>query len=365
MRIGIIRLTSLGDVVHTLPVAAAIRAQEPAARIVWIVEEREQVLLRDNPAVDEIVLAPLRRWSSALRRGQLAATLAAIHRFRRLVGALDLDVVLDVQGWTHKTSPIVRFTRAPRRIGFSGAYARQRSSTWFTTIQVTPPAEAVHIVDQNLALLGPLGIRVARAAFPLPRFPEADAAVARWRADQRIGEKPLIVLLPSTRGPRKLWPTPSYATLASRIARTVDDSIVLAGGPNERPLFEEIAATARVPGLLMYAPERIGDLHGLLRQARLVVGNDTGPLHLAAAAGVPAIGLFGPTRGDRNGPYGPRSSYIQSPSLQMSDIAVDQVLEAVQQRVGRLSETGREQAGSAAGDRHGDGALARAQWVRP
>ena len=112
MRIAIVRLTSLGDVVHTLPVAAAIRRQRPADRIIWVVEEHEQVLLQGNPAVDEVVVAPLRRWKDQLTAGKVARAAREIGRLSARLRALRIDVTLDVQGWAHKTSPIVAMTRA-------------------------------------------------------------------------------------------------------------------------------------------------------------------------------------------------------------------------------------------------------------
>jgi heptosyltransferase-1 len=240
-----------------------------------------------------------------------------------------------VQGWTHKTSPIVALTRAPMRIGFSRTHARRPWSTLFTTHHVTPPPAAAHVVDQNLALLEPLGITAVAARFVLPEWPEADQRVDEWIAAQGTGTGRPIVLLPSTRGRRKLWPAPAYAALAKRLASTTGCTLVLAGSPLERPLLDEIRVRSEVANALAYTPEPIPDLDRFLARAALVVGNDTGPLHLAAAAGVPTIGLFGPTRGARNGPYGALGSYIQSPSKRMEDIPVDTVFDAATRLLGR------------------------------
>jgi lipopolysaccharide heptosyltransferase I len=320
-------LTSLGDVIHTLPVAAAIRDHRPDATIAWIVEEHEQVLLRGNPIVDEIVVVPLRRWRRRAWAGRFAAIVREMREVKARLRALQADVTIDVQGWTHKTSPIVALTRAPVRIGFDRAHARHPWSTWFTTHHVTPPPEAAHVVDQNLALLRPLGI-AAGARFVLPDWPDAERRVEEWMAAQGNGAAAPIVLLPSTRGRRRFWPAASYAQLARRLAEATRATLVAAGGPWERPLLDEIQERAGAARLLVYTPEPVSELARFLRRARLVVGNDTGPLHLAAMAGVPAIGLFGPTRGARTGPYGPACSYVQSPSKRMSDITVDSVFAA-------------------------------------
>jgi lipopolysaccharide heptosyltransferase I len=326
-RIAIVKLTSLGDVIHTLPLAAAIHDHRPGACVIWIVEEREQVLLRDNPVVDEIVVMPLRRWRRWALGGRIVRVVREIGEVKARLRALEVDVTIDVQGWTHKTSPIVALTRAPMRIGFGRTHARRPWSTLFTTVHVTPPPEAAHVVDQNLALLQPLGIAAA-ARFVLPEWPDAERRVEEWMAAQGCGPGAPIVLLPSTRGRRKFWPARAYAALAQRLASATGAMLVLAGSPGERRLLDEIQGRAAGAALRSYAPEPVTDLARFLRRAALVIGNDTGPLHLAAMAGVPAIGLFGPTRGARNGPYGPSGTYIQSPTKRMSDISVDSVFAA-------------------------------------
>jgi lipopolysaccharide heptosyltransferase I len=332
-RIGIIRLTSLGDVIHTLPVAAAIRDGDPAAKIVWFAEEREQIFLRGNPAVDEVVTVPLRRWRRQLASPSgLRRTVRELREFLRRLRSDPIDVAIDVQGWPHKTSPIVRATRAPIRVGFDRHNARHPLATLFTTHRVTPPAEAAHVVEKNLALLGPIGLgSVGTPRFPLPSFPDADARAAAWLADARFARDggpaaQLVALLPSTRGRAKLWPASSYRELARRLLADPAVVVLILGGPGEEPLLEEVRAGLPESRAVVCAPGPIPELAGVIRRTHLAIGNDTGPLHVAAATGVPSLGLFGPTRGARNGPYGAHCAYIQSPTGRMSDITVDEVV---------------------------------------
>src|SRR5207249_288111 len=138
---------------------------------------------------------------------------------RRLRGA-GVDVTLDVQGWSYKTTPFSLMTRAPRRIGFAWSHARDPLSALFTTEWVTPDPDARHIVDMNLSLLRPLGITKVRPEFPLPRFEEAQAVVdgqLRSRGIEPGAE--FAVLLPSTRGPAKKWPSASFSELAATLVR--------------------------------------------------------------------------------------------------------------------------------------------------
>jgi lipopolysaccharide heptosyltransferase I len=327
MRVAVVRLTSLGDVVHTLPVAAALRRYRPDDQIVWIVEEHEQQLLLGNPCVDHALVAPLRRWRRQFSSGRVRGVLREIRAFQTALRSFRVDAALDVQGWGHKTSPIVRLTRAPTRIGFSRPYARDALSPLFTTIQVTPPPEALHVVDQNLALLEPLGIESPAAEFVLPPWPDAGQRVNEWMGEHRLQPRAFVALLPSTRGRKKLWPAPRYGQVARALAAVTGLPIVVAGGPSDGSLLTDVASMA--PGVFVYAPEAISDLAVLLGRSRAVVGNDTGPLHLAAAANVPTLGLFGPTSGVRNGPYGPTGRFIQSRTARMGDISSAEVIETV------------------------------------
>lgn len=325
MRVAVVRLTSLGDVVHTLPVAAALRRYRPDDEIVWIVEEREQQLLLRNPCIDRVLVAPLRRWRRLCASGRIRGALSEIAAFRTTLRSLRLDAALDVQGWGHKTSPIIALTRAPIRIGFSRTHARDVLSPFFTTIHVTPPPQAAHVVDQNLALLTPLGIESPPAEFVLPAWPDAAERVSAWMTAHRLQPHAFVALLPSTRGSKKLWPASGYAELARSLTAATGLPVVVAGGPGDAQVLTAVSNLAM--GVLVYAPEAISDLALFLARARVVIGNDTGPLHLAAAANVPTLGLFGPTSGARNGPYGPVGHFIQSGTTRMADILVADVLQ--------------------------------------
>jgi heptosyltransferase-1 len=331
--VAIVRFTSLGDVIHTLPLAAAIRRHRPDVRIIWLVEEREQILLRDNPVVDEIVVVPLRRCRRGLttpsgwrRAGAELRAIASRLREARI------DVALDVQGWFHKTSPFLLLTRAPVRIGFSRSHARDAFSPLATNRHVTPPSDARHIVDQNRCLLEPLGIVPAEAPeFPLPAFGGGDARAEAWLADRGLATGVrLVAMLPSTRGAAKHWPAESFREIGRRL---LDDSryrLLVLGGPGEEPLLEYVRQGLPADRAYVCSPGPIPELVGVIRRTQLAIGNDTGPLHFAAASGVPSLGLFGPTQGVRNGPYGERGAHLQSPTGKMADLSVAAVWARVQ-----------------------------------
>ena len=327
MRVAIVRLTSLGDVVHTLPVAAAIRQHDPGAYVVWIVEEREQALLRDNPVVDEVVVGPTRRWRQELRTP--AGSLRVLREWRAVrdrLRALGLDVALDAQGLLKSTIFTV-LTRAPVRVGFRWSHAREPLASLFFTHHVTPPGPAIHMVEKNLSLLAPLGIPVREVAFPMPPFPDADArAAALLRAHDVGPQHRLVALLPGTRQAVKQWPLASFRRLAERLAALPGVRVLVLAAASEEPALQAVVPGAN-GGAVFRATGAAPDFVAVLRRAALAVGNDSGSVHLSAALGVRTVGLYGPTQTQINGPYGPRVRALQSPTPSMADITVDTVFD--------------------------------------
>jgi len=300
-RIALVKLSSLGDVIHALPVAATLRAARPDARLTWIVERREAALLRGHPALDEVTVADTRGWRRARRPAALRAALADAAALRRRLAAARFDVALDLQGLI-KSGLLTAATRAPLRVGFAAGWGREPLSALFTNRRVMPSAAARHVVEQYLALLAPLGITERRLEFALPVAPAAETAMDEWLA--AVGLKPpcrLVVLNPGAGRPDKRWPVGHFADLARRLVQDADAHAVVTWGPGEEADARAIAAAS--PATLA-PPTDLQALPALLRRASVMVAADTGPLHMAAALGTRCVGLYGPTSAMRNGPYG-------------------------------------------------------------
>jgi heptosyltransferase-1 len=245
------------------------------------------------------------------------------HRLRSLA----LDVAIDVQGLL-KSTIFTLLTGAPVRVGFGWRRAREPLTSLFTTHRVTPPADPVHMVEKNLSLLGPLGIPVREIAFPLPLLPAAEEKAEALLQQSRVTPRDRIVaLIPVTRRPAKQWSPQCFVELAKRLGQEAGVHVLLLVGPGEEGLLHLIADG--LDGRSIPIPTgSIPELVAFLRRADLAVGNDTGPLHIAAAAGVPTIGLYGPTMPEVNGPYGSQVRTIRSPTKRMEDIPVDAVFQA-------------------------------------
>lgn len=327
MNIAIVKLSSLGDVVHALPVAATLRAAFPAARLTWVVEQRESAILRGHPALDAVVSVDTRAWRRARGARGLAAAARAIAALRRRLRAGCFDVALDVQGLI-KSGVICALTGAPRRLGFARARCREPLSTLFTTERVLPPPGTRHVVDQYLALLAPLGAPPVRE-FRLPADAAAEAAVDDFFA--AAGLKPrdrLVVLNAGAARADKRWPADRFAALAARLAGA-GARVLVVWGPSEEPAARTIAAAIPRGGGTLAPPTDLYGLIAVLRRASVVVAADTGPLHLAAALGTPCVGLYGPTAAARNGPYGEGHRALQAPDGRLASLGVERVLAAV------------------------------------
>lgn len=328
--IALVKLSSLGDVVHALPVAEALAAAFPRARLAWLVERREAALLRDHPALDEVIDVDTRAWRSARTPGQIAEVVRGLAALRRRLRAARFDVAIDLQGLV-KSGAVAAATGAPLRIGFAAGRSRERLSALFTNRHVAPPPEARHVVDQYLSLLAPLGVTVRPGA---ARFRLPTRAAAESRIDDffvGVGLKPrhrVVVLNPGAGRANKRWPVTRFRALAERLCHETGAHVLVLWGPSERDAARAIAEIPP-PRPALAPPTDLDELLSVARRASVMVAGDTGPLHLAAAVGTACVGLYGPTSAARNGPYGAGHRTLQAADGKMASIDVPAVLDAV------------------------------------
>ena len=328
-RIAIIKLSSLGDVLHALPVAHALRRALPSAHLTWVVEAREYAILRDHPDLDAVVPVDTRLWRRLIWRPAGARqVLGKVGRLRERIRRASFDVAIDLQGLL-KSGLLTAYTGAPLRIGFSAGRCRERWNALFTNRHVTPPVSARHVVEQYLALLAPLGIEPGPAKFhvPVPAASERRIEELLVKEGVKPGDR-LVAINPGAGHPKKRWSVARFGTLAERLATEAGARLLLLWGPDEAHMAREISLALPGHSALLAPPTDLGELAALLKRCRLMIANDTGPLHLAAALGTPSLGLYGPTLAERNGPYGARCRGLQSPDGTMAGLEVAGVFEA-------------------------------------
>jgi lipopolysaccharide heptosyltransferase I len=321
LKVALVKLSSIGDVTHALPVAVALKRHAAATRLVWVAEAREASLLAGHPDIDDVIVADTRGWRR--ERPGVAAMREALGVARRLRREA-FDVALDLQGLM-KSAMLTALTRAPRRIGFAAGWSREWPSALLMNERVRPPASARHVVDQYLALARPLGVAATPVEFRMPADPAADGRAEEFLAGAGIKTHDRLVLVnPGAGRPDKRWPVERLRDLARRLADETAARVVVLWGPGEEQDARAIAGAAAI----LAPPTTLRDLVALARRARLLVAGDTGPLHLAAAVGTPCLGLYGPTSGVRNGPYGAGHRVLQSSDGRVASLAVPAALAA-------------------------------------
>jgi lipopolysaccharide heptosyltransferase I len=299
-QILVVRLSSIGDIVHALPAVAALGQHWPNAEISWAIEDRYAELLQDNPFVQRVIALDTLGWrkrrnfSGAGR--EIARALGDLRRQRP-------DIAIDFQGLV-KSAAIGRLSRAPRRIGFAGPWVRESLAGLFYTEGLTAEGRR-HVVEENLTLVEHLGVPpVARGCwqFPLPRSTAVETQVDTRLA--ALGVQEFLVINPGGGWMNKRWGPEQYAGLIREFGRRHHYDVLVTGSAAEEAMIGSILKTAQSPRSVHF-PSTLMEFIALARRARLLVGGDTGPLHLAAAVGTPIVAIYGPTNPERNGPFAP------------------------------------------------------------
>ncbi len=301
-RFLLVRLGAVGDVVHTLPLAAVLRERFPNATIGWAVEPGASPLLQGNPVIDSLCVVDTRAW----RRGSPRARISALRRDVRKLQEIRADVAIDAQGLI-KSGFLAWASGAKVRIGFEHRSCREGMNVLFTTAWAEPLKRPHHVVEKNLSLLGPLGVAPPEDGeldFPLPeRADEAEGAESFLRREGLTDGSPLFIVHPGAGWETKRWNERRYAALGDAWAEMTGGHVLLSWGSGEESLARRVAGAMQSPAKVVPAMD-IRQLAALIRRCDVFAGGDSGPLHLAAALGVSCLAVMGPTDPVRNGPWG-------------------------------------------------------------
>lgn len=292
----IVKMSSLGDVIHALPCAAALRSLYHKAKISWVVEDTFSDILLDNPVIDEVIVIDGKR----LRRGSLWSKIAYLRELKHLLTEKNFDLVLDLQGLI-KSSVVALFTGCKNRLG----YCEMREGSKFVTKPVCGDNATGHVIERYLDVIRYLGVKVENAQFILPVLDKQTNTIKeKLAASGFSAADKYIVFAPGTSWSSKEWPPEHYVTLGEKLLVN-GYWLVIAGGKADiakSKFIQEKLASHKVVDLT--GQTTIKELLALCRLATLYVSGDTGPLHIAVAAGVPVVAMYGPTKAHRTGPYG-------------------------------------------------------------
>lgn len=297
MRILIVKLGSIGDIIHTLPSLAAIRKALPSSYISWVAEVRSAEILRDNPVLDELITVDTRglRGGSIVENMLLDATRQAKELRKR-----SFDIAIDFQGLI-KSAVIARISRADRRFGFHREDLRERAAGVLYSDTAGPVGDGVHVIRKNLALAAAaLSIDVTADGFEFPICIDETHRAAADRLIAPFAGRPFAVLNPAGGWVTKLWHPEKFGALADRLWEGSGIRSLIAAGPQDADLAGRVASLSRAAEPVIAHPG-LKEFYEIARRSAVYVGGDTGPTHIAVAAGAPVVGLFGPTEWWRNG----------------------------------------------------------------
>ena len=344
-RILIIKQSSLGDVIHALPVAHALKRSCPDCRIGWVVQRAFAGLLEQDSAVDRIYPIAIPSTSDP-RAGRLAylraftATLNTLRDLRRRFRREPYDLVLDLHA-SFRSGLLAMTCRGGRRIGFADA---RELNPLFQDERISVPCDVMHAVDKNLLFCRYLDCDVRDEDFFLSCHGQYEQEVRSFLARHGVTEsEPLVYACPTARWQTKFWPGHNWAQLADELHRA-GLRVVFAGSGADREYIATITAMMRTPPITTAGTLDLAAAVALIRRSALYVGLDTGPMHMAAMAGKPVVALFGPTHPERVGPYRVVHRVVRAVGVDclgcrrrqcrqlrcMEEITVGQVLEAVQ-----------------------------------
>lgn len=335
-KILIVKPSALGDIVHTLPFLAAIRVRFPRAEIHWVVARGLHRLLENHPLIDRLWVFDKEGWK---KPGRLGQTIREITGLWRGLGREGYDLAVDLSG-LFRSGLITAASRARIRLGFSDS---DEGSPFFYSHKLAG-GDQIHAIDRYLKLAAWLGCSLptpTEITFPLPPFAENPPIMAEL-------PEHYLVMAPSAGKPANRWPAGRFGQLAARL----DLPTVVIGGAGETEIAAEVVQHAKGKAISLAGRTNLIELMAVLKRAAFMVANDTGPMHLAVALGVPVFAIFGPANPVRTGPYDPAHTVIRqeidcAPCYRwqpcahwrcLLDLSVDMVHAAIKRKINPASK---------------------------
>jgi heptosyltransferase-1 len=346
MKILIVKLSAIGDVIHTLPALTALRRHFPDAQIDWLVETAAADLVQGHAALNRVLVWRRREFVRLLKAGRLPSAVRLFSRLLLQLRDTRYDLILDFQALL-KSSLWIFLAKARRKAGFGQGMEHSEKSYLFLNERIPAVSMEVHALDRGLTLLQALGIPDMQVLYDLPIGKNDAAAAQQLLLENGVQlDRPLVAINPVAKWPTKLWTAKQFKELAERLLEK-GFQVVFTGSREDRALIDEMAGKLGSSVIRLEGRTSLKVLAAVYRSANVVVSTDTGPMHLAAAVGTPVVALFGPTAPWRTGPYGQGHVVLRAgvscspcfsrscktaefePMACMNRITVEQVVEAV------------------------------------
>lgn len=295
LKILIIKPSSLGDIIHSLPLLNRLRKSFDDSFIHWVIDKSFREILEGHPMIDRLWVINKDEWKNINKFG---VTLKNLKKFFKDLRAERYDLVIDIQGLL-RSGIIAKATGSRFRIGFSEA--REGASVFYT--HTVKGGRDVHAVDRYLKVADFLGLKRDDIQFPFPPLPELPID-----GMPDLLKKDYAVIAPGARWPTKIWPPERFGKVASMLPLKT----VVVGSPSESCLAEEVVRSSQGKALSIAGKTGLKELAAVIGRARFMLCNDSGPMHIAAAMGVPVFAIFGPTDHLKTGPYGEGHTIIRN-----------------------------------------------------
>ena len=349
MNILIVKLSAIGDVIHTLPSLAALRKLYPKADITWVVEEASSDIIRGHPHLDRMIISRRKRWVENLKKlHDIKTTIADIRSFVKTLRDRKYDIVIDFHG-LFKSSMIVLLSGGKRKLGYD---SMQELSGLFLNEKIFEDMKK-HAVDRYLDFIRYLGTDIDNPDFNIPIEEGNKIRIETLLRSKNIDiAEPFVTINPVAFWDTKLWEDDKFARLCDKIVEELKQKVVFTGSKGHGNI-ERIRSMMTFPSVNLEGQTTLRDLAYLYRLSGLLITTDSGPMHIAAAMNTPTVALFGPTDPSRTGPYGKGHIVVRkempcSPCFLkkcdtkrcMEEITVDEVFEAVKKQMNGLRHKG-------------------------
>ncbi len=309
LQILIVKLSAIGDVVHTLAFLDVLHQNYPLAKIDWVVEESAAAIIHGHPSLRRVLVSKRKSWVRHLfRERRHGAVLREVHSFLRDLRSVHYDCVIDLQG-LFKSGLITGLSKAARKVGMGGA--REGASLFLKESPVSVNYEQ-HAIDRYLEVATYLGCRWKGWSNRIPVFETHRHAVTQLLLQHGFEGENLVAINPMAKWKTKLWEERHFARLADRIMDELNCKVIFTGSREDRPIIEKIVSGMSGRPWNFAGKTGLKELACLYDRCRVLVTTDTGPMHMAAAMDCPVVALFGPTSPLRTGPYGSKSHVLTS-----------------------------------------------------
>lgn len=331
----IIKPSALGDIVMALPALSALRRNFPKAKITWLIRPEFATLIKDHPHLNDIILFDRRFLGKAWRNPRaFGAILSLIATLRRS----GFDAVFDLQG-LFRTAGLAWLSGCKKRFGMQNA---REGASLFYTHKVPHSRDRIHVVDAYLEIVQAAGASDLAVEFVFPQDRRAADAAEKLLTAHNVDINNYAVFVPGSAHPNKCWPPERFALLADKISSQFGLAVAAVGSASEKPVVQKIKNLANLPVTDLTGLTGLNELTALLKSARIVISNDTGPGHIAAALGVPLVMIFGWSNPARIIPYGRKHCAIAgeldtrglkikstSPKHDVKSVTLDEVYQRV------------------------------------